>query len=149
MVANVTQRTELGPLRALPTARHTRVVLRRSPWPGAVGAAHARRRVGPRLSVASSPRGFRLDLAVASRTYSKRSTGVASLDPERGNVKDCAVDGVLSRYSPAQSGVYGSSEPPLRTMKVGAVSSVTQRSKKSPLPKTLRRYVASTSRSEM
>jgi hypothetical protein len=60
-------------------------------------AAHARRRVEGRLSLASSRCGFRLDLAVASRTYSKRSTGVASLDPERGNVNDCAMDGVLRR----------------------------------------------------
>jgi hypothetical protein len=42
--------------------------------------------------------GFRLDLAVASRTYSKCSIGVGQLDPERGNVNDCAVDGVLRRH---------------------------------------------------
>ena len=41
--------------------------------------------------------GFRLDLAVASRTYSKRSIGVGELDPECGNINDCAVDGVSRR----------------------------------------------------
>ena len=52
-----------------------------------------------RFSSATSRCGFRLDRAVASRTYSKCSIGVGQLDPERGNVNDCAVDGVLRRDS--------------------------------------------------
>ena len=51
-----------------------------------------------RFSSASSRCGFRLDLAVASRTYSKCSVGVDQLDPERGNVNDCAVREVLRRH---------------------------------------------------
>ena len=50
--------------------------------------------------------GFRLHLAVASRTYSKCSIGVGQLDPERGNANDCAVDEVLRRHS-AQSALVG------------------------------------------
>jgi hypothetical protein len=46
-----------------------------------------------RFSTASSRCDVRLDLAVASRAYSTRSIGVGSLDPERGNVSDFAVDG--------------------------------------------------------
>ena len=39
MIATVTQRTKLGPLRALTTARHARVALRHPPEPYAVRAA--------------------------------------------------------------------------------------------------------------
>ena len=48
MITKVTKRTELGPFRALPTARHARVALRHPPEPRAVRAAHvhARRRAG-------------------------------------------------------------------------------------------------------
>jgi hypothetical protein len=53
MIVRVIMRTELGPSRALPTARHARVALRHPPSPRAVRTAdpHARRRVGPRLSL--------------------------------------------------------------------------------------------------
>ena len=48
---------------------------------------------------ASSRCGFKLDRAVASRAYSKGSIGWAQPDPERGNVNDCAVDGILRRHT--------------------------------------------------
>jgi len=41
MIPKVTKRIELGPFRALPTARHARVALRYPPEPRAVRAAHA------------------------------------------------------------------------------------------------------------
>jgi hypothetical protein len=51
----------------------------------------------------ASPRcDFRLDLAVASTAYSKSIIEAGELDPERGNVNDCAVDEVLRRHNDAQ-----------------------------------------------
>ena len=124
-MAKVSQRTELGALSALPTIRQARIErgMRLSPaqraqlmltsdvaWDQDVGSGGAScvammqpadRPDGdylPRL--VDSRRGFRLDLAVASRAYSKRSMGVGQLDPERGNVNDCAVDEVLRRHRP-------------------------------------------------
>jgi len=47
---------------------------------------------------ASSRCRFRPDLALARRAYSKGSMGVAELDPERGNINDGPVDGVLRRH---------------------------------------------------
>jgi hypothetical protein len=52
-----------------------------------------------RFSRTSSRSGFRLELAVASRAYSRSIIGVGELDPERGNVNDCAVNEVLRRHS--------------------------------------------------
>ena len=51
-----------------------------------------------RFCRASSGCDFRLELAVASRAYSKSIIAVGELEPERGNVNDCAVDGVLRRH---------------------------------------------------
>jgi len=50
-----------------------------------------------RFCRASSRWAFRLDLAVASRAYSKSIIGVGELAPKRGNVNDCSLDGVLRR----------------------------------------------------
>jgi len=41
---------------------------------------------------------------VPSRAYSKTIIEVGELDPERGNVNDCAVDEVLRRHNPDRIG---------------------------------------------
>ena len=51
-----------------------------------------------RFCRASSRCGFRLDRAVARRTYSEGSIGVGQLDPDRANISDRAVDGILRRH---------------------------------------------------
>lgn len=52
-----------------------------------------------RFSRASSRCDFRFDRAVANRGYSRSIIGVGELDPERGNVNDCAVNEVLRRHN--------------------------------------------------
>ena len=52
-----------------------------------------------RFSRASSRCDLRLDRAVASRAYKQVKHQGGELDPEDGNVNDCALDEVLRRHS--------------------------------------------------